>query len=126
MFRQQVQPECNRIVAGRYPFTQGSDNNLPLRDFTTLLAPGGTFDSFFTTHLATLTDTSSQAVAMAAGARRAGSPFRACCGCFQNAADVREAFFPGGAKVAGMQFTAMLLDFDQARRRGSGWTSRAP
>ena len=108
-------PECYRIVAGRYPFTQGSDRDMPLIDFASLFGNNGVFDNFFRTHLASLADTSSQPWRWVPGTdtRLSTDMLRV----FQNAADVREVFFHGDAKLPSMQFAAMLLDYDQAATR---------
>ena len=115
LFREQVLPECNRIVAGRYPFTQGTDRDMPLIDFASLFGNNGVFDNFFRTHLAALADTSSKPWRWVPepDTRLSADMLRV----FQNAADVREVFFQGDAKLPSMQFTAMLLDYDQAATR---------
>jgi type VI secretion system protein ImpL len=113
MYRQRVLPECNRIVVGRYPFTQGSDNNLPLLDFTTLFGPDGIFDNFFKTHLASEVDAVSQPWRWQTGAARAHLPTE-ILRVFENAAEVREAFFQGGSKTPKMQYSARLLDYDES------------
>jgi type VI secretion system protein ImpL len=112
-FRQQVLPECNRIVAGRYPFTKGSDNDVPLLDFAKLFGDNGVFDSFFRTHLTPLVDTSRRPWRWQPGLA-AEQLSQEMLHVFQDATDVREAFFQGGAQLPGMQFTAMLIDFDQS------------
>jgi type VI secretion system protein ImpL len=115
-FREQVLPECNRIVAGRYPFTQGSDQDVPLLDFTTLFGPNGVFDSFFRTHLQPLTDTSRRPWQWQPGP--AGQILPATMlRTFEDANELREAFFQGDAKLPQMQFTAMILDFDRGATR---------
>ena len=38
---------CQKAVAGRYPFTAGSTNDIPLDDFAKLFAPGGLLDAYF-------------------------------------------------------------------------------
>jgi type VI secretion system protein ImpL len=113
MYRQRVLPECNRIVVGRYPFTQGSDNNLPLFDFTTLFGPDGIFDNFFKTHLTGEADATSQPWRWKTESARKYLPVE-ILRVFENAAEVREAFFQGGSKSPMMQYTARLLDFDES------------
>jgi hypothetical protein len=43
----QVIGACNQIVPNRYPFTRGSNQEVPLADFGRLFGQGGVFDSFF-------------------------------------------------------------------------------
>ena len=59
-YRQQVLAECGRFVTGRYPFTPGSQTDIPLTEFARLFGPNGVFDQFFTKHLADMVDTSTQ------------------------------------------------------------------
>jgi type VI secretion system protein ImpL len=116
LFREQVLPECNRIVAGRYPFTQGSDRDLPLIDFASLFGHNGIFDSFFRTHLEPLTDTSRSPWRWQPGPAAQVLPgdwLRV----FEDATKLRDVFFQGGAKLPQMQFSAMLLDFDRGATR---------
>src|SRR5258708_3333676 len=54
----QVTGTCEQIVANRYPFTRGSDREVPLADFGRLFGPNGTIDRFFTQNLAALVDMS--------------------------------------------------------------------
>src|SRR5205823_2877915 len=42
---------CHQAVAGRYPFSPGATNEIPLDDFAKLLSPGGLLDGFFNTQL---------------------------------------------------------------------------
>ena len=68
---------CKQAVAGRYPFTPGSTNDIPLDDFARLFAPGGLLDKYFTDNLASFVDTSgpvwkTQAVAGVAAPDDAG------------------------------------------------------
>jgi type VI secretion system protein ImpL len=113
IYVQQVLPECNRIVAGRYPFTQGSENNLPLIDFSTLFSPEGIFANFFKTHLTPHADTSNRPWRWQPGPASEILPAE-MLRVFQSAADVRDAFFQGKGKTLGFQFTIMLLDFDDS------------
>src|SRR5262249_21669016 len=56
--RDQVLPECKRIITGRYPFTRGSDQDVPLVDFGRVFGGGGLLDGFFKQHLQQYADTS--------------------------------------------------------------------
>ena len=46
LYQQQVLIECRRIVSGRYPFTEGSDNDLPLFDFARLFVSAASWTAF--------------------------------------------------------------------------------
>ena len=52
---------CSKAVTGRYPFTAGSTNDIPLDDFAKLFAAGGLLDKFFNDNLQTFVDTSGAA-----------------------------------------------------------------
>ncbi|UPG84789.1 type VI secretion system membrane subunit TssM [Luteibacter aegosomatis] len=56
-FRQAAGNDCAMVVQGRYPFTAGSRNDVPLQDFSRLFGPGGRFDAFFRQTLAKSVDT---------------------------------------------------------------------
>jgi type VI secretion system protein ImpL len=84
---------CQRAVAGRYPFSPGATNDIPLDDFTKLLSPGGLLDGFFNTQLRPFVDTSGpewrgQAVG---GVPPPIAPAELAK--FQKAARIREMFF---------------------------------
>jgi type VI secretion system protein ImpL len=116
LFNEQVLPECNRIVAGRYPFTQGSDQDVPLLDFATLFGPGGVFDGFYKTHLEALTDTTRTPWRWQAGAAsQVLTP--GMLRTVEDANELREVFFQGGAKLPQMQYTAMVGDIDRGATR---------
>ncbi len=65
--RDQVLPECRRIITERYPFTRGSDQDVPLADFGRLFGAGGLLDAFFKQNLQPHADTSQTHMGVAAG-----------------------------------------------------------
>ena len=52
-------------MAGRYPFTPGSPDEVQLSDFGRIFGDGGVFDTFFTTHLEQLVDKTHSSVDVA-------------------------------------------------------------
>jgi type VI secretion system protein ImpL len=87
---------CQQAVAGRYPFSPGGTNDIPLDDFTKLLSPGGLLDGFFNTQLRPFVDMSGpvwrgQAVG---GVPPPVSPAELAK--FQQAAKIRDVFFAAG------------------------------
>lgn len=94
--------QCQAAFAGRYPFA-GGKNDAPLADFSRFFGPNGTMDQFFQAHLKNQVDTSG-----AAWRQRPadGQPALSQEGLrqFQNAAKIREAFFPMGGPVPQVQF----------------------
>lgn len=88
---------CQQAVAGRYPFSPGAANDIPLDDFTRLLSPGGLLDGFFNTQLRPFVDTSGPVWRgqIVAGVPPPIKPTELTK--FQQAAKIREAFFTAGA-----------------------------
>jgi type VI secretion system protein ImpL len=103
---------CKQAVSGRYPFSPGSSNDIPLDDFTRLFAPGGLIDGFFNTQLRPYVDVS--------GSTWKGQPVEgvpppvaaAELTQFQRAAAIRDLFFGVGGSAPAVRFdlTPMLLD----------------
>jgi type VI secretion system protein ImpL len=101
---------CKQAVAGRYPFTPGSTNGIPLDDFSRLFAPGGLLDKYFNDNLAPFVDTSgpvwkTQAAAGVASPISAGDLAQ-----FQRASQIRDLFFAGGASQPTVRFDITPID----------------
>jgi type VI secretion system protein ImpL len=91
---------CRQAVAGRYPFTPGSANDIPLDDFAKLFAPGGLIDGFFNTQLRPYVDTSGT-VWQPQPVDGVPAPISAAdLAQFQRAAVIRDMFFTGGTTPA--------------------------
>jgi len=54
-----VVPFCRQALNGRYPFDNGSQREVQIRDFGAFFMPGGTLDKFFDHYLADIVDTTS-------------------------------------------------------------------
>ncbi len=103
---------CRQAVTGRYPFTQGSANDIPLDDFAKLFAPGGLLDGFVNTELRPYIDVS--------GTTWKGQPVEgvaapvspADLAQFQRAAVIRDLFFGTGGNTPSLRFdlTPVFLD----------------
>ncbi|MBJ7554759.1 type VI secretion system membrane subunit TssM [Marinomonas spartinae] len=52
MWRNDVLPEYRAAIAGRYPISKNSKQEISLKDFTHFFGPGGTLDKFFTAYVA--------------------------------------------------------------------------
>ncbi|WP_051329816.1 type VI secretion system membrane subunit TssM [Niveispirillum irakense] len=103
---------CRRAVRGRYPFDAGADTEISVGDFTRLFAPNGMMDKFFNTHLRPLVDTSSARWKWnRVGGTGLGIPGSVLVA-FQNAAQIRDAFFPDGGQSPNvtLQVTPIMLD----------------
>jgi type VI secretion system protein ImpL len=95
----QVIGACQQIVPNRYPFTKGSDREVPLADFGRLFAPGGIIDRFFQQHLAPLVDQSRRDWAWRQESPLARTLLPATLMEFQRAALIRDAFFSTGGNM---------------------------
>ena len=97
--RDQVLPYCQQTIANRYPFTRGSDQDVPLQDFAKLFSPNGIMDGFFKQNLAQHTDTSKPVWAWRqdTGVTRTFSP--GTLREFQRAAQIRDAYFQTGGNI---------------------------
>jgi type VI secretion system protein ImpL len=94
--RDQVFAACQQAITGRYPFTRGSDREVPLADFSRLFSPNGVMDKFFTQYLAPYADTSKSVWTWRAGAPITSLLSPNTLRDFQRAAEIRDAFFQTG------------------------------
>lgn len=95
VWRSDVQDLCLRATRNRYPFSRGSQNDVSLDDFARLFAPGGEIDRYFEEHLRPYVDTSLRQWQFRPDAGNLGLPTYVL-GQFQNAAEIRDAFWPAG------------------------------
>jgi type VI secretion system protein ImpL len=98
---------CRNAVTGRYPFQRASQRNVTLADFQSLFAPGGRFDQFFSSRLSPMADVTGPTWVL----RQPGGaqvPLTA----FQNAARIREVFFPSGGRAMDLSFEFRVLEMD--------------
>lgn len=96
---------CRTVVTARYPFDAASARDAPLDDFARLFAPGGLLDSFFADHLRSYVDTSGRVWRLRPAGGVAPPVSEATLGRFQQAARIRDAFFPTGGNQPTIRFT---------------------
>jgi type VI secretion system protein ImpL len=103
---------CKQAVAGRYPFTAGSTNDIPLDDFSRLFAPSGLLDKFFNENLQSFVDTSGTAwkAQPVAGVTPPVTPGDLAQ--FQRASQIRDLFFAGGGAQPTVRFDITPIDTD--------------
>jgi type VI secretion system protein ImpL len=101
---------CKQAVAGRYPFTPGASNAIPLDDFARLFAPGGLLDKYFNDNLASFVDTSGPVWKTQAVAGVAAPVAPADLAEFQRASQIRDLFFAGGGNQPTVRFDVMPMD----------------
>ena len=106
-----VLPFCTQVTENRYPFNRRAKADVALADFSRLFAPAGLIDAFFTDNLAKHVDTRTRPWTW----KRVNdvdlgmSP--AVLEQLQYAAEIRDAFFAGGAAPAvQFQITPEALD----------------
>ena len=109
-YQSEVLPFCTQSTQGRYPFDRRSQSDVAIQDFSRLFAPSGLLDTFFQQNLAAIVDTSTRPWSwkQVNGADLGMSP--AALAQFQNAAVIREAFFPTGSLGASFQVQPEALD----------------
>jgi type VI secretion system protein ImpL len=113
-YRREVQRPCATALAGRYPFTAGVSQDLPLPEFGRLFGYGGVFDTFFLNNLEPLVDTARSPWAWRPGAVSSSGEMLAI---FEAAQRVRETFFPAGAQFPELRFTVTLGELDAGATR---------
>jgi type VI secretion system protein ImpL len=103
---------CKLAVDGRYPFTPGAANEIPLDDFARLFAPNGMLDVFYTTQLRPFVDTSGTVWKAQPAAGVAPPVTPGDLSQFQRASQIRDLFFAGGAAQPTVRFdiTPQTLD----------------
>lgn len=91
----QVTAPCQQVVTNKYPFAK-TDRDVPMADFAGLFAPNGKIDRFFFTNLAPMVDMSGKTWVWRSELRQAQDLSLATLRQFQQAAQIRDAFFPTG------------------------------
>jgi type VI secretion system protein ImpL len=109
-YRQDVYVECARVLEGRYPFSEGSLNDLPVNDFGRLFGQGGVFDSFFKANLEKLVDTTRSPWAWRPGSVGMSAQMLSQ---FEAAQRIRRIFFQSGASPK-LEFTLMISDLENS------------
>jgi type VI secretion system protein ImpL len=103
--RDQVTPVCQQTVSNRYPFVRGSSNDAPLADFAKLFAPGGVMDIFFKQFLDAHADRSTSQWTWHQNSELAGTLSLDTLQAFQQASEIRDAFFQTGGNLPLVQLT---------------------
>jgi type VI secretion system protein ImpL len=113
----QITGTCQQAISGLYPFVRSSTREIPVQEFQRLFGPAGVLDRFFQANLLQYANTSARTWSwnQASPVARQLSP--AMLQSFQQASDIRQAFFPGGAP--GFSFAVRNIrladDIDLAR-----------
>jgi type VI secretion system protein ImpL len=108
----QVRDFCMKAIPGRYPFTKTSDRDVTQEDFGRLFAPGGLIDEFVSRDLAPHIDTTTRPWTFRRAGELAGGDTSASLVQFQRAQMIRDVFFRGGGKTAGLRLEFKPLEMD--------------
>ena len=110
---QDVTGSCQQIIANRYPFYK-SDRDVPMGDFAKLFAPGGTIDRFFSANLEPLVNRGGKTWVWKPNPNTARKLSDTTLREFQQAAEIRDAFFPtgGNAPSITMEVKPLTLSSD--------------
>ena len=101
----EVVPLCEGIVSGRYPFSKGSDRQVPLSEFAQLFAPDGAMDRFFNANLSAHANQGPGDWSWRPESNLADLLSLDTLRQFEKAAKIREAFFPGRAPMVKLDVT---------------------
>jgi type VI secretion system protein ImpL len=105
---QNVTAPCQQIVGARYPVAK-SDRDIPLADFARLFAPNGLIDKFFAANLASLANTGSKPWTWRSDSNITRPLSTTTLRRFQQASEIRDAFFPTGGALPNLSFTVTPL-----------------
>ena len=108
----QVFPLCEAAFK-RYPFVQGSADDVPVDDFIKLLGPGGEIERFFNTYLKSYVDTTQRPWRWAAPDKVPSGISAASLVQFDRAAQIREGLFNNGSAVQ-VRFLLTPVSLDPA------------
>jgi type VI secretion system protein ImpL len=92
---EQVTGACQQVTNNRYPFAK-SDRDVPLADFSRMFAPNGVIDRFFASSLAPYVNLSGKSWSWLPNPHLTRKLSDATLRQFQQAAQIRDAFFPTG------------------------------
>ena len=106
---QAVTAPCQQIVGNRYPVSPRSDRDIPLADFARIFAPNGVIDKFFAANLAPLANTSAKTWTWRGNSSITRPLSAITLRRFQQAAEIRDAFFPTGGAQPNLTFTVTPL-----------------
>ena len=101
----QVVPVCESVVGGRFPFSKGSDRQVPLSEFAQLFAPDGAMDRFFNANLAAHANMGAGEWSWLPESPLADRLSLQTLRQFERAAKIREAFFPGRMPMVKLEVT---------------------
>lgn len=108
---------CHQVVDGHYPFDPTSTADAPIDDFVKLLAPGGALDAYFKTQLRPYVNTSGTTWHAQSLGGVPAPITDASVAAFQQAALIRDLFFPTGGTTPSVHFTIKPVSADPVSKQ---------
>ncbi len=108
---------CHQVVDKHYPFDPNAAADAPLDDFARLFAPGGALDAYFKTQLRPYVDMSGPAWRGQPVGGIAPPATDATLATFQQAARIRDQFFPTGGSTPSLHFTVTPVSADSKSKQ---------
>lgn len=99
---------CQQIVTNRYPFVK-TDHDVALADFSKLFAPNGVIDKFFAANLDPLVNRGGKTWVWKPNPNLSRALSDTTLRQFQEAAEIRDAFFPTGDNSPNLSFEVKPL-----------------
>jgi type VI secretion system protein ImpL len=103
---------CNKAISGRYPLVKSSPRDVTQDDFARLFGPAGLLDDFFQKNLVTLVDTSTKPWSYRQLSDKRMTDSTGALLQFQRAQTIRDVFFRGGGRAAGMRLDFKPVEMD--------------
>ncbi|MEO0830311.1 MAG: type VI secretion system membrane subunit TssM, partial [Pseudomonadota bacterium] len=101
---------CEATVSNAFPFSSNSQRDVPMQEFSALFAPQGVIDRFFLEELSAHAITGGGQWTWDPDSKLAGRLSNSTLRQFQLAAEIRDAFFPGGGGVPSITLTIDKTD----------------
>lgn len=109
MLQSSVTRRCEQIVANRFPFRRNSGRDVQMQDFAKLFSPNGMLDQFFAQNLAPYADMGGKNWKWKQDSRLGQELSSDTLRQFQRAQEIRDAFFPQGGRMPGVNLTIKQL-----------------
>jgi len=109
-----VLPICREATAQRFPFVSNSPVGLSVQEFGRLFGRGGLIDEFMQNELRDRIDTSTSPWRWKSSDPLAGSFSPASARAFEQARDIRDAFFPEGGQRMVVQLDFRPIEMDDS------------
>lgn len=118
MLSETVTQPCQEAVTDRYPFAASGAGDMSMEDFARIFAPNGVIDRYFAQNLSPLVSMNGTNWDWRQDSQISKKLSKATLKRFQQAAEIRDAFFPMGGTIPAVNITftpfSLNSDADQA------------